>query len=140
MSPVHADHLIYMQPRQENTMSTPTSVTGPEPVTTSDQSTASTPEPVVKAAALWGSLSALFITGIGVLVAVGSLSSTEASTYYTAIGAVSTNFVPVATAIVGIVGLVSGIVSPLVSAFVARRHVRPVAEASVRYLSDGTVR
>lgn len=97
---------------------------------------ASTPEPVVKAAALWGSLSALFITGIGVLVAVGALSTAEADVYYSTIDAVSTNLVPVATSIVGIVGLISGIVSPLVSAFVARRKVTPVAEAPVRAL-DG---
>jgi hypothetical protein len=131
-----------MQPRQENVMSEPTSVTGPEPVTPATQPTASTPEPVVKAAALWGSLSALFITGIGVLVSVGALSSTDAGTYYTAINSVSTNLVPVATAIVGIVGLVSGVVSPLVAAFVARRKVTPVAEAPVRsvYREDGTVR
>lgn len=90
---------------------------------------ASTPEPVVKAAAIWGSLSALLITGLGVLVSVGALSSTDAGTYYTAIDAVSTNFVPVGSSIVGIVGLVSGIVSPLVAAFVARRKVTPVAEA-----------
>jgi len=93
------------------------------------QPTASTPEPVLKAAALWGSLSALAITTIGVLVAVGALSSAEAEGYYSAIDSVSTNLVPVATAIVGVVGLISGVVSPIVAAVVARRKVTPVAEA-----------
>lgn len=112
------------------------------PLGVEPQPTAATPEPVVKAAALWGGLSALFITGLGVLVSVGALSTTEAGVYYSAIDSVSTNLVPVATAIVGVVGLVSGIVSPLVAAFVARRKVTPVAEAPVAktYRSEGTVR
>jgi hypothetical protein len=115
---------------ERTTMSTPVN----DPAV--GQPTASTPEPVVKAAAIWGSLSALLITGLGVLVSVGALSSTDAGTYYTAIDAVSTNFVPVGSSIVGIVGLVSGIVSPLVAAFVARRKVTPVAEAPVRTVSE----
>lgn len=102
-----------------------------DPVAT-DEPTADTPEPVLKAAALWGTLSAFIVSLIGVLVAAGVLSSDQAQVLNDTVTAITTNIVPVGIAIVGIVGLVSGIVSHLVTAFVARRKVTPVP-AAVRY-------
>lgn len=107
----------------------PTAVT---PVVTDPQPTASTPEPVIKAAAIWGSLSALIVTGLGVLVAVGTLSSEQAAVVNQVVNYVTVNLVPVGSVIVGLVGLLSGLVSSHVTALVARRHVTPVPPARVR--------
>lgn len=112
------------------------------PLGVEPQPTASTPEPVVKAAWIWGTLSGFITTAIGVLVAVGALTSAQGDAYGAVVDYVSVNLVPVATAIVGVVGLVSSIASHQATAWVARRKVTPVAEAPVAktYRSEGTVR
>jgi hypothetical protein len=96
-----------------------------EPVVT-DEPTASTPEPVLKAFAIYGSLATVVVTLLGVAVAIGVLSSDQASAINGVLDYVSTNFVSVGSAVVGVVSLVSGLVSGGVTAVVARRHVTPV--------------
>lgn len=107
---------------QETQMTDPIAPVSNEPV-------AETPEPVLKAAALWGSLAAFLVTAVGVLVAVGVLSSEQAALLNTTVDYISSNLVPVGTVVVGLVGLISGLVSSHATALVARRQVTPVATA-----------
>lgn len=97
-----------------------------EPVVTDPEPTASTPEPVVKAWGIYGSLATVVVTLIGVGSAVGILSSEQAALATDVLNYVSANFVVVGSAVVGVVSLVSGLVSGGVTAAVARRHVTPV--------------
>lgn len=105
--------------------------TAATPVVTERDVTASTPEPVLKAAALWGTLSTVLVTAVGVLVSVGALSTAQGDVVNGVVDFVTTNIVPVGSAIVGIVGLVSGLVAAHATALVARRQVTPVAPARV---------
>lgn len=91
--------------------------------------TQSVPEPVIKAAAVWGTLSAFIVTAVGVLVAVGVLSNEQAAAINDIVGYVSSNIVAVGSVVVGLVGLISGLVSAHATALVARRHVSPVRKA-----------
>lgn len=101
-------------------------MTEPTPVPVADEPTASVPEPVLKAFAIYGSLASVIVTLIGVATAVGVLSSEQAAVVNEVLDYVSANFVTVGSAVVGVVGLVSGLVSGGVTAAVARRHVTPV--------------
>jgi hypothetical protein len=113
--------LIYMTERK-HVMTEP--VVGEEP-------TASTPEPVVKAAAIWGSLWTALATGIGLLATFGVLSGEQVAILNQLGSLVTANIVPVGIAVVGIVSAVSGLGAAGVTAAVARRHVRPVPPAQV---------
>ncbi len=86
----------------------------------------STPEPVLKAAYVWGTIAAFIVSAIGVLTTTGVLSSAEAEALTYGVGVVTDNVVPVGVMLVGVTGLVSGIVSHLVTAFAARRKVVPI--------------
>jgi Mn2+/Fe2+ NRAMP family transporter len=103
-----------------------------DPVVTDPEPTASTPEPVLKAAAIYGSITAVVVTVVGMLVAVGALTTDQAQDINGVIEYVGTNFVPVATAILGVTSLISGLAASFAGAAVARRKVTPVAEARVR--------
>lgn len=102
-----------------------------DPVVTTGP-TDSTPEPVIKAAAIWGSLAAFVAMAVSVLVTVGVLSSEQASAIGDVTTYVSANFIPVGTALAGLFTLVGSLVSAHVTALVARRHVTPVAKAARR--------
>lgn len=91
---------------------------------------ASTPEPVLKAAATWGSVAALLVTALGVLVAVGALSTEQVQGINDVVTYVGDNFVPVASAIVGVTSLVSGVAASFATAAVGRRKVTPVPTIS----------
>lgn len=86
----------------------------------------STPEPVLKAAYVWGTIAAFIVSAIGVLTTTGVLSSAEADAINYGVGVVSDNIVPLGIMLVGVTGLVSGIVSHLVTAFASRRKVVPI--------------
>lgn len=103
-----------------------------DPVVT-DEPTASTPEPVLKAAAIFGSIATVVVTLVGVAVAVGVLSSDQAALVNGVVDYVGTQIVPVGTAIVTVVGLVSGLAGSFATAAVARRKVTPVPEARVSH-------
>ncbi len=90
--------------------------------------TASTPEPVIKAAAVWGSLATFVVTALGVLVAVGALSTEQSESISGVVTYVSDNFVPVASAVVGVTSMISGVVASFATAAVGRRQVTPVLE------------
>lgn len=90
---------------------------------------ASVPEPVIKAAALWGTLVSVLVPLIGALVATGVLSSEQASAITSLSEYVGANIVPVGVALVGVVGLVSGVLASFATAVVGRRHVTPVPPA-----------
>lgn len=115
-------------------------MTEPEPATVAtpvvNQPTESTPEPVLKAAAVWGTVSAVVVTGVGLLVTFGVLSSEQAAILNDVVSYVTVNIVPVGTAIVGVTGLVSGLVASHATALVARRKVTPVAPAKVARVED----
>ncbi len=98
---------------------------------TTPPQTASTPEPVLKAAAVWGSLATLLVTTVGVLVAVGVLTSEQAAALSTVVDYVSSNIVTVGTVVVGLVSLVSGLAGSFATAAVGRRHVSPVPQVTV---------
>jgi hypothetical protein len=138
MSPVHADHLIYMQPRGEKTMTEPTSVTGAVPVT--DTPTESVPEPVRAAAGLWGTLVGFVGLAVSALTSFGVLSIVQASQINTLTEYVSANLVPVGTALVGLWTLVGALAGSHITAAVGRRKVQPVETAAARRRADGTVR
>lgn len=91
-----------------------------------DNPQVSTPEPVLKAFGAWGSLATLVVTAVGVLVSVGVLSSQDAATLTSTLDYVNAHFVEVGTAVVGIVSVVSGLVSGVVTAVTARSKVVPV--------------
>ena len=90
--------------------------------------TASTPEPVLKAAALWGTLSTFVLAAVGMLVTFNVLSPEYADLTYSTVDYVSANLVGTGTTVAGLVGIVTGLVSPWVTAFAARRKVTPVPE------------
>lgn len=98
-------------------------------MTDPNQATASTPEPVLKAAAVWGSLATFIITALGVLVAVGALSTDQADAIGGVITYVGANFVPVASAVVGVTSLISGVAASFATAAAGRRKVTPVPAA-----------
>ncbi len=104
---------------------------------------ASTPEPVVKAAAVWGSLSTLIVTAVGVLIAVGVLSSEQADALSAVVDYVSLNIVPVGSVVVGLVSLVSGLAGSFATALVGRRSVTPIPptaqSTSAPTFTDGEV-
>jgi hypothetical protein len=97
---------------------------------------ASTPEPVLKAAAVWGTLATFAVSALGVLVAVGALSTEQSEGLYGVVNYVSVNFVPVASAVVGVTSLISGVAGSFATAAVGRRKVTPVAEAPVRTVTS----
>lgn len=86
----------------------------------------STPEPVLKAGYVWGTIAAFIVSAVGVLTTTGVLSTAEAEAINYGVGVVSDNIVPVGIMLVGLTGLVSGIVSHLVTGFAARRKVVPL--------------
>lgn len=106
-----------------------------EPVVTTEP-TASTPEPVLKAAAIWGSLATVVVTLLGVATAVGVLSSEQVTAINDVVDYVSANLVPVGTALLGAFTLVSGLAGSFATAAVARRKVTPVREARVHAHRD----
>lgn len=110
-------------------MSEPTSVTGPAPVA---QPTASTPEPVRAAAGLWGTVVGFVGMAVSALSAFSVLTTVQVTQINALTEFVSTNLVPVGTALVGLFTLVGTLAGAHVTAAVARRKVTPVVEAPVR--------
>jgi hypothetical protein len=105
-----------------------------DPVVTPDPHPAEpTPEPVLKAAAVWGSLATIIVTLLGVASAVGVLSTEQSAMVTDVVGYVSANIVPVGSALLGAFTLVSGIVASFATATVARRKVTPVVKASTHH-------
>lgn len=92
---------------------------------------AATPEPVLRAAALWGTLVSVVVPLLGALVATGVLSAEQADTLTTLTDYVTSNIVPVGVALVGATGLVTGVVSSFATAAVGRRKVTPVVTERV---------
>lgn len=90
------------------------------------QPTASTPEPVVKAAAVWGTLVSVIVPALGALVATGVLSSEHAESITGLVDYVSANVIPVGVALVGGFGLLTGVLASFATAVVGRRKVTPV--------------
>lgn len=105
---------------------------------TDPTATASTPEPVLKAAALWGTLVSVVVPLLGALVATGVLSSEQSDSITGLVDYVSANVVPLGVALVGGFGLLTGITASFATAAVGRRKVTPVAPAVVR-AADGPV-
>lgn len=88
--------------------------------------TQATPEPVLKAAAIWGTLVSVVVPLLGALVATGVLSSEQADAINSLTTYVTTNIVPVGVALVGGFGLLTGVVASFATAVVGRRQVTPV--------------
>lgn len=121
-APLRRSEVIFTQPRgMENVMTEPTPVAVP----VDPEPTAAAPEPVLKAAAIWGTIATFIVTAVGVLVAVGVLSTEQAAVIGQVADYVSVNIVPVGSVIVGLVGIFSGGAAAGVTAAVARRHVSP---------------
>lgn len=95
------------------------------------EQTASTPEPVVRAAASWGSVATLLVTAVGTLTTLGVLTSEQADAISALTVYVTENLVVVGTVSVGVVSLVSGVVGAFTTALVGRRKVSPVPAVSV---------
>lgn len=96
------------------------------PVT--DQPKASTPEPVLKAAASWGVLVPFIVSAVGVLVGVGVLSNEQAELINNITDYITANLVPVGAVVIGLSSLVSGVLGSFTTAAVGRRKVTPVPE------------
>jgi hypothetical protein len=113
-------------------MSTPVSETEP---------TASVPEPVRAAAGLWGTVVGFIGLAVSALTSFGVLTVVQASQINTLTEYISSNLVPVGTALVGLFTLVGALAGAHVTAAVGRRKVQPVPETRLRsYREDGTVR
>ena len=91
-----------------------------------------TPEPVIRAAAIWGTLATGIVTVLGILVALGKVSDEQASQINQGLDYVTANLPLVVGSIVGLVSIVSGLASSAATAAVARRKVTPVRKAVSR--------
>lgn len=101
------------------------------PVPSDPTPQASTPEPVLKAAALYGTIVSVVVPLLGALVATGVLTSEQADAINSLSDYVGANIVPVGVALVSGFGLITGIGASFATAAVARRKVTPVVERKV---------
>lgn len=99
-----------------------------EPVSAPVTPTASTPEPVRKAALLYGSIVTVLVTLLGAAVTLGVLSSEQAAAINSLIDYVGTAIVPLGVMLTAVSSLVAGVAGAWTTAEVGRRKVTPVPE------------
>jgi hypothetical protein len=106
-----------------------------EPVVTTEP-TASKPEPVVKAAVVWGGVATFAMAVIGVLVSVGKLTDEQAKVLSYSVDYVTNNIPVWGGLLVGLFSVFSGGAAAAATAAVGRRKVTPVREARVHAHRD----